>query len=357
MHGKTFLALEGLESCGCVFSLEKRAAVDISLTIKQQETGLANLVLWGCLYTTNGKDYLLAKGYNKIHQHHKVVQVEYLYYFSQDGKKWLDLHPIPSQTYEKCKEIKENFRGDVGATFFVPDAIQPPRPPKIPRVKPPLYVPPGPPPKPKYVLGKLLDLRVETPPEAKSQPKEDEKGKETKGKEEAGTSKDSAKDSQTLSVPLKVEAIWDEMDDAPKVPKPVEVPVDMGPKGVEIRELERLSALVRWIDYECSVAPIGGLVLTTSKQLVEAIIWNEAMDIGKLECYGKLLKGYENALLSDDPNGVWTIHVDPLTKEVTIRSCMWPGYHFYYSHITKAWGSLYFGMGFKQTIDQVAFMI
>lgn len=80
---------------------------------------------------------------------------------------------------------------------------------------------------------------------------------------------------------------------------------------------------------------------------MEVIIWNEVMDIGKFECYGKFFKGYENVLFFDDFNGVWIIYVDFLIKEVIIRSCMWLGYYFYYLYIIKVWGFLYFGMGFK----------
>ncbi|EFJ18442.1 radial spoke protein 9 [Selaginella moellendorffii] len=122
-----------------------------------------------------------------------------------------------------------------------------------------------------------------------------------------------------------------------------------------ISQLDRLSALIRAVDEECGVMPVNALVLNARKQLVPNTLFSGVKFPEKLDSYGHLYQRYEDTLLSKDITGSWSVQMTPITGDVILRSLWWPGYSFYYNASTKAYGSLYFGMGDKNL--DFAFMV
>ncbi|KAL2653587.1 hypothetical protein R1flu_021715 [Riccia fluitans] len=127
------------------------------------------------------------------------------------------------------------------------------------------------------------------------------------------------------------------------------------PKGQDVGELLRLASLMRWVDEDCGVVPIGGMVLDAHYNLVRNVVFPGLEFNDKLDSYGHLFRGYERATLAKDITGFWSLQQQPLTNDVTIRSLLWPGYHMYYSGSTYDFGSLCFGWG-EKNLD-IAFMI
>lgn len=113
------LTLKHLATCGAVLSAEQQAALDHSIVIKRVEAGLKTLVLWGKITTRNGKDYLVAEGYNSAVLKDGVVLFETKYYYSQDGVKWLDLQANEAATSARAFKIKAQLRGDPSQVYTV----------------------------------------------------------------------------------------------------------------------------------------------------------------------------------------------------------------------------------------------
>ncbi|KAG2440765.1 hypothetical protein HXX76_003621 [Chlamydomonas incerta] len=111
------LVLKHLASCGAVVSAEQQAALDHSIPIKRIEAGLRSLTLWGRLTTLNGKDYLVAEGYNVASSKEGAAVYETKYFYSQDGARWSDLQPVDSETATRCARIKGMLSGDPAKNY------------------------------------------------------------------------------------------------------------------------------------------------------------------------------------------------------------------------------------------------
>mmetsp|Transcript_3866 Transcript_3866/g.8287 ORF Transcript_3866/g.8287 Transcript_3866/m.8287 type:complete len:276 (+) Transcript_3866:155-982(+) len=124
------LTLKNLASQGAVVSAEQQAALDYSLPIKRAEAGLKTLVLWGKVLTLNGKDYLIAEGYNDPLLKNQSVVFEAKYFYSQDGVKWVDLQAVDAETAVRAGTIRSILSGDATKLFEVqeddPNAPPPP---------------------------------------------------------------------------------------------------------------------------------------------------------------------------------------------------------------------------------------
>lgn len=121
------LTLKSLAAQGCVVSAEQQAALDHSIPIKRVEAGLKSLVLWGRITTQNGKDYLIAEGYNEpLLGMGGEVQFDTKYYYSTDGVKWVDLQAIDSETALRAATVSSILIGDPAKNYEVqeddPDA-------------------------------------------------------------------------------------------------------------------------------------------------------------------------------------------------------------------------------------------
>lgn len=81
MDNNLTLTLEALASCGCVLSSEHRSGLDISLKVKRVDAGLQTLALWGRIFTTTGKDYILAEGCASAKRIGRKLNFDVKYYF------------------------------------------------------------------------------------------------------------------------------------------------------------------------------------------------------------------------------------------------------------------------------------
>ncbi|KAG1679524.1 hypothetical protein FOA52_011125 [Chlamydomonas sp. UWO 241] len=108
------LTLKALAPFGAVVSAEQQAALDHSVTIKRVEAGLKSLVLWGKITTLNGKDYLVAEGYNSPTLGlGGEVTYDSKFYYSVDGVKWVDLPSLDGATSRRAGTIDSILTGDV----------------------------------------------------------------------------------------------------------------------------------------------------------------------------------------------------------------------------------------------------
>ncbi|KAF5827522.1 radial spoke protein 9 [Dunaliella salina] len=124
------LNLKNLASHGAVISAEQQAALDHSLPIKRTEAGLKTLTLWGKLTTLNGRDYLVAEGYNNPIYSNGNVIFDAKYYYSQDGVRWVDLVAVDDETKSKAGKIQSILSGDPAKVYDIEekDSNQPPPP-------------------------------------------------------------------------------------------------------------------------------------------------------------------------------------------------------------------------------------
>ncbi|GLC40331.1 Radial spoke head protein 9 [Pleodorina starrii] len=111
------LVLKHLASCGAVIPAEQQAALDHSLPIKRIEAGLKTLVLWGRITALNGKDYLIAEGFNTATSKDGLATYETKYFYSQDGARWSDLQPVDPDTAVRCARIKGQLSGDAAKNY------------------------------------------------------------------------------------------------------------------------------------------------------------------------------------------------------------------------------------------------
>lgn len=119
------LTLKYLAPSGCTLSTEVVAALDHSIPIKRMEAGVQHLTLWGKVTARNGKDYLIAEGSNGCHLRDKKVVLEFKYYFSQNGTKWVDLPKIDDETRNKAGKIRTMLTGDPSHQYPVKDSTMP----------------------------------------------------------------------------------------------------------------------------------------------------------------------------------------------------------------------------------------
>ncbi|CAM6087748.1 unnamed protein product [Calypogeia fissa] len=333
MENHHILTLEGLASSGCIVPSEQRCAIGISLKFKKKDAGLRSLSLWGRIYTQLGKDYLLAEGVKSIKLVDRRLVIDTRYYFSQNGALWLDLQAPTEDQFITCKKISGLFKGDPSHTYFVPD-------------------PPPPPPPPPDPFAMLLPKAPPVPDKSGGEKKEGEEApKEGEESDPDATSESEPEEPEEVAVEDDEEGpdpeLNPEEEEGEKEPEP--------PKGQDVGELVRLASLMRWIDEDCGVVPIGGMVLDGNKNLVQNCVFPGMKFPNKLDSYGHLFRGYEKAPLSKDIAGFWSVVQEDLSNDVQVRSLLWPGYHFYYSGTNFDYGSLYFGWGEKN--KDIAFMI
>ncbi|KAJ7523726.1 hypothetical protein O6H91_18G060500 [Diphasiastrum complanatum] len=323
-HNDRVLALDALASSGFIVPWEQRAALHFSLGIKKDEAGLISLGLWGRVFTHTGKDYLLAQGCNAIQRSGNTLSFDLKCYYSQDGAKWLDLQPLTDENYELCKSIEGCFRGDPSHVYPVIVKL-PPEPPRNEEVE----RRDGEQPK--------VDLEDEEA-EGNKKIQEEEEEEEAEQKDEVKIRENDEEDEDEGEGEQGEAALKEELT-----------------KTVEIGELDRLSALIRAVDHDCGVVPFGALILDAKKQLLKNSLFPGLRFPEKLDSYGHLFQGYQEASLLKDITGSWSIQVQPISNDIVLQSLWWPGYAFYYSNSTKNYGGLYFGMG-EKNID-FAFMI
>lgn len=139
-------------------------------------------------------------------------------------------------------------------------------------------------------------------------------------------------------------------------------------KKKNMTETDRLSYVVRSIDHDTSIVPLGGFKMLPINELRRNDLFEglNSDELDKLEKYahfrpvenqakrdkiamGKAVFDFDFLdSISDDPiRGSWSIHVDSTKTTSTIRSLIWPGYFAYHNANTDQFGGVYIGYGIK----------
>ena len=133
-------------------------------------------------------------------------------------------------------------------------------------------------------------------------------------------------------------------------------------------ETDRLSFVVRAIDRDCSVVPVGGFKMMPINELRRNDLFEglNSEDLDKKEKYvhfrpvenqekkdkiamGKAVLDFEFLdSIADDPiKDSWSIHVDSTKTTSSLRSMVWPGYFAYCKANSDQFGGVYIGYGIK----------
>ena len=139
-------------------------------------------------------------------------------------------------------------------------------------------------------------------------------------------------------------------------------------KKKNMTETDRLSFVVRAIDRDCSVVPIGGFKMLPINELRRNDLFEglNSEDLDKKEKYvhfrpvenqekkdkiamGKAVFDFEflDSIIDDPIKDSWSIHVDSTKTISTLRSLVWPGYFAFCKANTDQFGGVYMGYGIK----------
>lgn len=141
-------------------------------------------------------------------------------------------------------------------------------------------------------------------------------------------------------------------------------------------ELDRLSYVVRSIEHDCQVVPIGSFRMTPGNELVrnkvfEGLTMSALKDLKNFGHFRKVEQQDKKDLIhrgdalyslefldpvdKDLPKGSWSLFVDPSGTLACLRSVLWPGYFGYHRAGSEHYGGVYFGDGIKHS--DLAFMV
>jgi radial spoke head protein 9 len=156
--------------------------------------------------------------------------------------------------------------------------------------------------------------------------------------------------------------------------KTEEEEIKIPPKN--LREVDRLAFIVRSIEDNCQIAPVGAFKMTPHHEVTrnEAfrglcregslkfenyVHFRNVQDESKKASLDDPSTPFNDRFLecieADKPFGQWTSQLDQSGKNTILRSLLWPGYSFYHTHGTKRFGSVYIGDGLKN--QELAFML
>ena len=139
-------------------------------------------------------------------------------------------------------------------------------------------------------------------------------------------------------------------------------------KKKNMTETDRLSFVVRAIDSDCSVVPVGGFKMLPIYELRRNDLFEglNSEDLDKKEKYvhfrpvenqekkdkiamGKAIFDFEflDSIVDDPIKDSWSIHVDSTKTISTLRSLVWPGYFAFCKANSDQFGGVYIGYGIK----------
>jgi radial spoke head protein 9 len=139
-------------------------------------------------------------------------------------------------------------------------------------------------------------------------------------------------------------------------------------KKKNMTETDRLSFVVRAIDRDCSVVPVGGFKMLPINELRRNDLFEglNSEDLDKKEKYvhfrpvenqekkdkiamGKAIFDFEflDSIVDDPIKDSWSIHVDSTKTISTLRSLVWPGYFAFCKANSDQFGGVYIGYGIK----------
>ena len=135
-----------------------------------------------------------------------------------------------------------------------------------------------------------------------------------------------------------------------------------------LTESDRLSFVVRTIEHDTSIVPLGGFKMLPINEIRRNDLFEglSSDEIGKLENYfhfrkiecqnkkdmidmGKAVFDFSflDSLSDDNLKGAWSIQTDSAKTVCNIRSLVWNGYFAYHKANTNLFGSVYIGYGIK----------
>jgi radial spoke head protein 9 len=133
-------------------------------------------------------------------------------------------------------------------------------------------------------------------------------------------------------------------------------------------ELDRLAFVVRAIEFDCAVLPIGAAKLTPAHELrfdqsFRGLSIEEANSLQNWQHFREpqteekklaiqnedaiFHKNFLDGLAEDKPKGCWSVQSDDSKANVTVRNLLWPGFLAYHEARTGVFGYSYFGNGLK----------
>ena len=139
-------------------------------------------------------------------------------------------------------------------------------------------------------------------------------------------------------------------------------------KKKNMTETDRLSIVVRAIDRDCQVVPVGGFKMLPINELRRNDLFEglNSEDLDKKEKYvhfrpvenqekkdkiamGKAIFDFEflDSIVDDPIKDSWSIHVDSTKTTSTLRSLVWPGYFAFCKANSDQFGGVYIGYGIK----------
>lgn len=137
---------------------------------------------------------------------------------------------------------------------------------------------------------------------------------------------------------------------------------------INIKEEDRLSAVISEIEQDSKIVPRGAFVRTPTSQVLqnrsfEGLSMSEAAKLCSYMHFGDAIRLEEKSLLQkanldksidfldpideDIPKGSWSLQFERGSGQVTLRSLLWLGYTFYHIPGTRKFGSVYVGTGEK----------
>jgi radial spoke head protein 9 len=94
-----------------------QAGLAYSLPLKKAESGLEHLNLWGRVTALNGRDYLVAQGFNKGFRYQGQLHLESKFFYSQDGATWVDLPALTPEAAAKAAKVTGMLAGDPSKVY------------------------------------------------------------------------------------------------------------------------------------------------------------------------------------------------------------------------------------------------
>ena len=146
-------------------------------------------------------------------------------------------------------------------------------------------------------------------------------------------------------------------------------------KKKNMTETDRLSFVVRTIDHDTSVAPVGAYKMLPINEMRRNDLFEgiSSEDLDKKEKYvhfrpvennekkdkiamGKAVFDFDFLdSIADDPiKDSWSLHLDSTRTTCTLRNLIWPGYFAYHKANTDEYGGVYIGHGIKN--NDIPFM-
>ena len=139
-------------------------------------------------------------------------------------------------------------------------------------------------------------------------------------------------------------------------------------KKKNMTETDRLSYVVRTIDHDTSIVPVGAFKMLPISEIRRNDLFEglSSEDLDRKEKYvhlrpvenqekiDKITMGravfdfdFLDSIVDDPIKDSWSIHIDGMKSVCSLRNLIWPGYFAYHKANTNEFGGVYIGYGIK----------